>query len=206
MGSASRLLHRTLAFRPEIAVRGRGIRLTLGDGQEVIDASGGAAVACLGHGNGRVAAAIGRQAAEMAYAHTGFFSSAPAEAMESALKMARQYFLERGEPQRTRFIARRQSYHGNTLGALATGGHAFRRRPYEPLFPDRFSHVWSSSATRLSSCAGRTARRRHWMRRSMHSSRSSSRESKRSRRRTRREHRARRLGYNGDLRLAMWRK
>jgi adenosylmethionine-8-amino-7-oxononanoate aminotransferase len=164
--STSRLLHRTLTFQPELAVKGRGITLTLGNGREIIDASGGAAVACLGHGNERVAAAIARQAAEMAYAHTGFFSSEPAEAladvlldgnpgglshaflvssgseaMESALKMARQYFLERDEPRRTRFIARRQSYHGNTLGALAAGGNVHRRRPYEPLFSARYSHV-----------------------------------------------------------------
>jgi adenosylmethionine-8-amino-7-oxononanoate aminotransferase len=162
----SYLLHRTTSLQPDLALRGRGILLTLQDGREIIDASGGAAVACLGHGNERIAAAIGRQAGTMAYAHTGFFSSEPAEqlaellladepgglaraffvssgseAMESALKMARQYFIERGEPQRTRFIARHQSYHGNTLGALGTGGHIGRRIPYEPLFPDRFSRV-----------------------------------------------------------------
>lgn len=113
----------------------------------VIDASGGAAVACIGHGNRRVAAAMGAQAGRMAYAHTRFFTSEPAEAladillahepgelthafftssgseaMEAAVKLARQYFIERGQPQRTRFIARRQSYHGATLGALSAGG------------------------------------------------------------------------------------
>ena len=55
--------------------------------------------------------------------------------------MARQYFIERGEPQRAHFIARRQSYHGNTLGALAAGGNAWRREPYAPLLSAAFSHV-----------------------------------------------------------------
>ena len=162
----SRVLHRTVSFQPSVAVRGDGLMLTLKDGRQIIDASGGAAVACLGHGNTRVAAAVGAQAGKLAYAHTGFFTSEPAEAladillenepgglshaffvssgseaMESALKLARQYFLERGETDRTRYIARRQSYHGNTLGSLAAGGNIGRRIPYEPIFSDRFSLV-----------------------------------------------------------------
>jgi adenosylmethionine-8-amino-7-oxononanoate aminotransferase len=149
-----------------VAVRGQGLTLTLKDGRQIIDASGGAAVACLGHGNARVAAAVSAQATQLAYAHTGFFTSEPAEAladillenepgglshaffvssgseaMESALKLARQYFLERGETGRTRFIARRQSYHGNTLGSLAVGGNVGRRTPYEPILSERFSLV-----------------------------------------------------------------
>jgi adenosylmethionine-8-amino-7-oxononanoate aminotransferase len=166
LARVSRVMHRTVSHQPDIAVRGDGLTLTLANGREIIDASGGAAVACLGHGNGRVAGAIGAQALKLAYAHTGFFSSEPAEAladlllegepgglshaffvssgseaMEAALKLARQFFVEKGEPQRTHFIARRQSYHGNTLGALGAGGHVGRRIPYEPLFPDRFSRV-----------------------------------------------------------------
>ena len=162
----SRVLHRTVSFQPDMAVRGEGLLLTLEDGRQIVDASGGAAVACLGHGNARVARAIGAQAGKMAYAHTGFFTSEPAEAladfllegqpgglshaffvssgseaMESALKLARQHFIERGEPERSRFIARRQSYHGNTLGSLAAGGNVGRRLPYEPIFADRFSLV-----------------------------------------------------------------
>jgi len=110
--------------------------------------------------------AIARQAAKLAYAHTAFFSSEPAEALadhlvghepgglayvyfvsggseaiEASIKLARQYFVERGEPQRGNFIARRQSYHGNTLGALAAGGNAWRRAPYAPLLSPAFSHV-----------------------------------------------------------------
>jgi len=161
----SRVLHRS-ASPPPLAVRGQGIVLHLADGSEIIDASGGAAVACLGHGNQRVAQAIAAQAGKLAYAHTGFFSSEPAEALadivldgspgglthayfcssgsegtEAALKLARQYFLEIGQPNREKFIARRQSYHGNTLGALAAGGNAMRRAPHAPLLASAFSHV-----------------------------------------------------------------
>ncbi|MEO8715955.1 MAG: aspartate aminotransferase family protein, partial [Acetobacteraceae bacterium] len=161
----SRVLHRA-GGTPPVAVGGEGIRLRLADGTTIIDASGGAAVACLGHGNRRVAEAIGRQAGAMAYAHTGFFSSEPAERLaemildgspgglthayfcssgsegtEAGLKLARQYFVEIGQPRRTRFIARRQSYHGNTLGALAAGGNMMRRAMFEPVLSGAFSHV-----------------------------------------------------------------
>lgn len=126
---------------------------------------GDAAVSCLGHGDPHVTQAIKDQLDRVAFAHTGFFTSEPAErladklvsvapegldrvyfvsggseAMESALKLARQYFIEVGQPKRTRVIARRQSYHGNTLGALATGGNAWRRAPFAPLLMD-VSHV-----------------------------------------------------------------
>jgi adenosylmethionine-8-amino-7-oxononanoate aminotransferase len=162
----SRIVHRTIVKQPPVAVRGEGMTLALRNGREILDASGGAAVACIGHGNRRVAAAIGAQAASLTYVHSGFFTTEPAEAladlllgdepgglshaffvssgseaMESAIKLARQYFLEVGEPQRTRFIARRQSYHGNTLGALAASGNLARRRPYEPMLAGAFSHV-----------------------------------------------------------------
>ncbi len=162
----SRMIHRSLREQPDAAVGGQGIRLRLADGREVIDGSGGAAVACIGHGNRRVADAIGRQAGRMAYAHTGFFTSEPAEAlaeellahepgglthaffvssgseaMEAAVKLARQYFLEVGQPGRTRIIARRMGYHGTTLGALGVGGHVARRAPYEPLLSPAFSRV-----------------------------------------------------------------
>ena len=163
---ATHVLHRTMDERPSCAVAGEGLWLTTDDGRRIIDASGGAAVACLGHGNRRVADAIGRQAATLAYAHTGFFTSHPAElladlllvdrpgdlaraffvssgseAMESALKLARQYFVELGQPSRIRFIGRRQSYHGNTLSALAAGDNRARRVPYEPILSSVFSHV-----------------------------------------------------------------
>jgi adenosylmethionine-8-amino-7-oxononanoate aminotransferase len=161
----SRILHRS-GGAPPIATGGEGIYLHLADGRKIIDASGGAAVACLGHGNRRIAEAIGRQAATMAYAHTGTFSSQPAEDLahivldgepgglthayfcssgsegtEASLKLARQYFIEIGQPQRKNFIARRQGYHGNTLGALAAGGNMMRRAPYEPILSPAFSLV-----------------------------------------------------------------
>jgi adenosylmethionine-8-amino-7-oxononanoate aminotransferase len=163
---ASRLVQRTLRDVPETAVSGEGIWLHLADGRSLIDGSGGAAVACLGHGNRRVAHAIATQAGKMAYAHTGFFTSEPAEAladlllgdepgglthaffvssgseaMEAAIKLARQYFVEIGQPERIRVIARRQSYHGVTLGGLSAGGHLARRAPYEPILSTAFSRV-----------------------------------------------------------------
>jgi adenosylmethionine-8-amino-7-oxononanoate aminotransferase len=148
-----------------VAVRGEGIEIVDRDGERYLDASGGAAVSCLGHDHPRVIQAIQAQVAKLAYAHTSFFTSEPAEALadhlierapegidrvyyvsggseavEAALKMARQYFVEIGQPQRTRFIARRQSYHGNTLGALSVGGNAARRRQFQPLLID-VAHV-----------------------------------------------------------------
>lgn len=140
------------------AMRGDGAYLIDSSGKKYLDGSGGAAVSCLGHSDPDVIAAIKNQLDSVAFAHTGFFTSSPAEslaerliahapegiekvyfvsggseAVEAALKLARQYFLEIGQPQRHRFIARRQSYHGNTLGALATGGNAWRREPFAPL-------------------------------------------------------------------------
>jgi adenosylmethionine-8-amino-7-oxononanoate aminotransferase len=131
------------------------------EGREYLDASGGAAVSCLGHGHPEVTEAIKAQLDRVAYAHTGFFSTEAAEALadllvsdappgighaffvsggseavEAAMKLARQYFVETGEPERSVFIARRQSYHGNTLGALALGGNEARRRQFAPLLVD----------------------------------------------------------------------
>jgi adenosylmethionine-8-amino-7-oxononanoate aminotransferase len=162
----SRVLHRSLRETPPRAVGGDGVWLIAEDGRRILDASGGAAVSCLGHQHPRVIEAITRQASKLAYAHTSFFSSEPAEALaeqivghepgglgyayfvsggseaiEASIKLARQYFNEIGQPQRRHFIARRQSYHGNTLGALAAGGNAWRREPYAPLLSQAFSHV-----------------------------------------------------------------
>lgn len=154
----SRVFHRNPRQAYPVAVRGEGAYLIDRDGKRYLDASGGAAVSCLGHSDAEVIAAIGRQLATLPFAHTSFFSNEPlealadalvsraprplekayfvsggSEAMEAALKIARQYFVERGELQRCHVIARRQSYHGNTLGALAIGGNAARRRSFEPL-------------------------------------------------------------------------
>ena len=169
----SRVLHRSLREQPPRAVGGDGVWLIADDGRRILDGSGGAAVSCLGHQHPRVIEAISRQASKLAYAHTGFFSSEPAEALadrlvgdepgglayayfvsggseaiEASIKLARQYFIESGQPQRQRFIARRQSYHGNTLGALAAGGNAWRREPYAPLLSSAFSHVTPAFAYR----------------------------------------------------------
>ncbi|MFP4275414.1 MAG: aspartate aminotransferase family protein [Paracoccaceae bacterium] len=154
----SHVFPRNSRSAPPRAVSARGVHIHDAAGKAYLDGSGGAAVSCLGHGDPDVIAAIRRQAETLAFAHTGFFTSEPAEALadrliaaapsgldrvylvsggseavESALKLARQYFLEIGQPARHRVIARRQSYHGNTLGALATGGNAWRREPFAPL-------------------------------------------------------------------------
>ncbi|HEY2561660.1 MAG TPA: aspartate aminotransferase family protein [Caldimonas sp.] len=161
----TRVLHRTLQGTPPVAVTGRGITIVDSEGREYLDASGGAAVSCLGHGHPDVIAAMHAQIDRLAYAHTSFFTTeaaealadqllaqAPAgtshvylvsggsEAVEAALKLARQYFVEIGQPGRKHFVARQQSYHGNTLGALAVGGNAWRRRQFAPLLID-VTHV-----------------------------------------------------------------
>ena len=157
------VFHRHTQNTPPRAVRGDGCYIIDANGKRYLDGSGGAAVSCLGHSDADVIAAIANQAGQLAFAHTGFFTSDPAErladrliahapkdiekvyflsggseAVETALKMARQYFVEIGEPSRTHFIARRQSYHGNTLGALGTGGNAWRRAPFAPLMAESY--------------------------------------------------------------------
>ncbi len=155
---SSKVFHRMPKQTLPVAVAGDGIEIIDSTGKRYIDASGGAAVSCLGHSNQRVIDAIKQQAQALPYAHTSFFTTeaseqladylaerAPAglehvyfvsggsEAIEAALKLARQYFVETGELSRRHFIARRQSYHGNTLGALAIGGNAWRREPFLPI-------------------------------------------------------------------------
>ncbi|MDP9991897.1 adenosylmethionine-8-amino-7-oxononanoate aminotransferase [Variovorax boronicumulans] len=152
------VFHRHLRQTPPVAASSQGMFIRDAEGREYLDASGGAAVSSLGHAHPEVLAAMHAQLDKLAYAHTSFFTSEVAEqladelitsapegmshvylvsggseAVESALKMARQYFVEIGQPQRTHFIARRQSYHGNTLGALAVGGNAWRREPFAPI-------------------------------------------------------------------------
>src|SRR5690554_6296702 len=152
------VFHRNPKQTLDFAVRGQGIELFDQNGKGYIDASGGAAVSCLGHGHPDIIQAIKDQLDKVAYAHSSFFTtqvtedladflqartpgdldhiyfvSGGSEAVEAALKLARQYFVEIGEPERRHFIARRQSYHGNTLGALAIGGNVWRREPFLPL-------------------------------------------------------------------------
>lgn len=157
----TRILHRHAHADMPVAVGGEGPYVIDNRGNRYLDASGGAAVSCLGYSDAEVIAAIQKQAASLAYIHSAFFSSEPmeqladlmiegaplgldrvylvsggSEAVEAALKMARQYFVEVGQPERRHFIARRQSYHGNTLGALAVGGNEPRREPFRPVLSD----------------------------------------------------------------------
>ena len=154
----SHVLHRNPSHAYPFAVRGEGSYLYDRDGKRYLDACGGAGVSCLGHSDAAVIEAIQRQLERLPFTHSSFFTNEPmealadslvdgaprsldkvffvaggSEAMEAALKLARQYFVEKGEPQRAHLIARRQSYHGNTLGALAVGGNAMRRKQFEPL-------------------------------------------------------------------------
>jgi len=156
----SHVFHRSLLSDPPLAVRGEGLYIIDDEGNRYLDACGGAAVSNLGHDNAKVVEAVRRQAETLPYAHTSFFStqvleeladllvgqapgmekvlfvSGGSEAVEAALKLSRQYFVEIGESQRRLFIGRKQSYHGNTLGALAVGGNQWRRRPFAPLLSE----------------------------------------------------------------------
>jgi len=155
------ILHRSIGHDYPVVVSGEGIFIRDASGKDYIDASSGAAVSCLGHSNAEVRAAMHAQLDKIAFAHTSFFTSEAAEqladdlvahapqgldhvfyvsggseAIEAALKLARQYFVERGDTKRKYLIARRQSYHGITLGALAIGGRARQREKFAPLLID----------------------------------------------------------------------
>ncbi|MCI2399656.1 aspartate aminotransferase family protein [Aliiroseovarius subalbicans] len=161
----SHVFPRNIATPPPTAVGAEGCYLIDANGKRYFDGSGGAAVSCLGHGDPEIIRAVQDQAQRLAFAHTGFFTTDPAEeladllikhapgdldrvyfvsggseATEAAMKLARQYHLERGEPQRRHVIARRQSYHGNTLGALAAGGNQWRRAQFQPILID-ITHI-----------------------------------------------------------------
>jgi adenosylmethionine-8-amino-7-oxononanoate aminotransferase len=161
----SHVFPRQINAPPIKAVASNGCYIFDDSGKHYLDGSGGAAVSCLGHADPEVVQAIQDQTSKMAFAHTGFFSSDPAEelaellikyapgdldrvyfvsggseSIEAALKLARQYHIENGEPNRRHIIARRQSYHGNTLGALAAGGNKWRRDQFEPILIN-VSHV-----------------------------------------------------------------
>lgn len=154
----SKLFYRDLKGQLPNIVAGDGAYLIDDAGKTYIDASGGPVVSCLGHNHPKVVAAIKEQVEKVSYAYSYFFTtpaieelaervvgqapkgiakaffvSSGSEAIEATIKLARQYFLELGQPSRKLFIARRRSYHGNTLGALALGGDTGRRQPYEPL-------------------------------------------------------------------------
>ena len=169
----SHVFHRHTQQSYPVAVRGEGLYIVDSHGKRYLDASSGAAVSCLGHNHPAVIQAIKDQLDRLPYAHTSFFTSEPSEALadhliarapdgvakvyyvsggseanETALKLARQYFVETGRPERHRFIARRQSYHGNTLGALAVGGNMARREMFRPLLME-VSHITPCYAYRF---------------------------------------------------------
>mgnify|MGYP005677623365 FL=1 len=150
---------------PPAATSAQGCYIYDKSGKSYLDGSGGAAVSCLGHGDPDIISAIKSQADQLSFAHTGFFTSEPAEeltellikyapgdldrvylvsggseATEAAIKLARQFHIENGEPERKNLIARKQSYHGNTLGALAAGGNEWRRKQFSPLLIN-VSHI-----------------------------------------------------------------
>jgi hypothetical protein len=146
-----------LLQNPAKAARGEGVYIVDANGKRFLDGCGGAAVSCLGHSHAAVANAIREQVETLPYVHTSFFTtdvmealaeklvknapgmgnvlllSGGSEAIEAALKLSRQYFVEIGQPERHLYIARRQSYHGNTLGALSVGGNEWRRKKFEPI-------------------------------------------------------------------------
>ena len=157
----SKIFPRNCKVTLPVACSGEGVYIIDSNGKQYIDASGGAAVSCLGHGDPDIAAPIKQQLDRLEFAHTGFFTtdiaeslaallvenapgdidrvylvSGGSEAVEAAIKLARQYYVEIGEPQRDRVIARLQSYHGNTLGALAAGGNLWRRQQFDPLLTE----------------------------------------------------------------------
>jgi len=162
----SHVFPRHTSYALPVIASGDGVYLTDNQGRQYIDACGGAAVSCLGHSNARVQAAIAEQSQKIAYAHTSFFTSEAAEslaeklislapngidhvylvsggseAVEAGIKLARQYFLETEQPQRHHIISRKQSYHGNTLGALAAGGNQWRRSQFQPLLANAMHHI-----------------------------------------------------------------
>jgi adenosylmethionine-8-amino-7-oxononanoate aminotransferase len=161
----SKILHRVIGDTMPAIVSGSGLYLHDVDGRVFVDATGGAAVACLGHAHPKVLEAMQAQMQAVSYVHSGSFTtpivetlgqvlaenapdpinhtylvSGGSEAVESALKLARQYHVEAGAQGQHHFIARHQSYHGNTFGALSASGHPARRRIYEPMLLP-FHHV-----------------------------------------------------------------
>jgi adenosylmethionine-8-amino-7-oxononanoate aminotransferase len=162
------LLHRSLTELPHTVAHAQGSYLFLANGHRILDACGGAAVAILGHGNSEVIAATMAQMQKVSYIHTASYTTEPAEelahflldmgggahklkkaylvgsgseANEAALKVARQYFVEKGEPQRCHFVARKQAYHGNTMGAMAVSSNLPRKTPYLDILPSNVSFV-----------------------------------------------------------------
>jgi adenosylmethionine-8-amino-7-oxononanoate aminotransferase len=163
----SAVLRRSLRKSYPSAVRGEGVYLFDAESKRYLDFSGSAAVNFIGHGVAEVSAAMSEQAAQLEFAHTSqfttpiaeqyaeellsfagpafeggavFFTSGGSEAVEAALKLARQYQVEIGQTNRYQVISRQQSYHGATLGALSVSGNRKRREIYLPMVKE-FAHV-----------------------------------------------------------------
>lgn len=172
----SHILHRNFATRPSKVTKGNGISFTLEDGTQIIDASCGPSVSCLGHSQPEIFDAITNHLQnDIAYVYSGspytnqatedlatlllsskpgglskaIFVNSGSEATDAALKLAVQYWHERGQPQRTHFIARKQSYHGNTIGALCVSGHESRRAFYKDFMSRNVSFVDPCYAYRM---------------------------------------------------------
>lgn len=172
----SHILHRTFAARPSKVTKGNGISFTLEDGKQIIDASCGPSVSCLGHNQPEIFDAITDHLQnDIAYVYSGspytnqateglatlllsskpgglskaIFVNSGSEATDAALKLAVQYWHEQGQPQRTHFIARKQSYHGNTIGALCVSGHESRRAFYKDFMSNNVSFVDPCYAYRM---------------------------------------------------------
>lgn len=168
MSDHSSLFPRSFSKDYPQAVRGEGCWIYTADGKKYLDAAGQAAVVSIGHGVSSVGQAMAEQAAQLAFAHTSqfhtlqaerlaerllalapagirnggrvYFTSGGSEANETAIKLARQFHLERGQAERYRVVSRRQSYHGSTLGAMALSGNVARRAAYQPLLPE-WGHI-----------------------------------------------------------------
>lgn len=178
--TAPALLHRSLRLQPLKATSAKGIYITLATGRVVMDACGGAAVSCIGHGNEEVLQAVYDQMnSGISYLHSAiyttdaaeelahhlidgpqgagrfgleraYFVNSGSEAMDAALKMARQFWFEQGKPERTRFVSRRQGYHGTTIGAMNVSSNLPRKVPYANFQLDTFSWVTPAYAYQYS--------------------------------------------------------
>lgn len=163
------LLRRSFTVKPPTALRGEGSYLILDNGEKVIDASGGAGVLSIGHGNKEVAEAIAHQASTICYVTPATYTNQPAEdlanelipekyekmgyskvmfvnsgseANENTYKLVRSYYYNKGDNARVNVIGRDMAYHGNTLVGLALSGTPHRKLPYEALIPyERFHKV-----------------------------------------------------------------
>lgn len=171
--SSEYILQRDLKANLPVAMRGEGIYIYDEEGKKYLDGSSGAAVSCLGHNNQKVKDAIVKQLTSLPYAHSSFLTNKPAEelahmlidrapdnfekvyflsggteSVETALKLVRQYHIEKNQAQRKHIISREQSYHGNTLATLSVGGNIKRKEPFLPYMNKCMHHIEPAYAYR----------------------------------------------------------